>query len=389
MAGLDAIRPILETLVGFDTVSARSNLALIEWVRGYLAGHGVAATVVPNAEGTKANLYATLGPTRAGGVVLSGHTDVVPVEGQAWSSEPFAVTARDGRLYGRGTADMKGFIACALAAVPEFIAAGPRTPIHLAFSYDEEVGCLGIPHLLARLARDLPKPRAAIIGEPTSMRVVTGHKGLAAWRTVFTGVEAHSSRIEESVSAIFAAADFIAFLRGLAQEFRDGPKDPAFEPPYTTINVGRIAGGQAMNIVAGRCTLDWEFRPLPGTDSQAIIARVRRFVDEELRPALKRRHAAADVELTLLAAGPGLAPEPESVAEALARRLTGANRSGTVSYGTEAGHFQRSGISAVVCGPGDIEQAHKPDEFVAVDQLAQCAAFLAKLGDWAAASPEF
>ena len=389
MAGLEAIRPILETLVGFDTVSAKSNLALAHWVRDYLEGHGVASTLVPNAEGTKANLYATLGPSRAGGVVLSGHTDVVPVEGQKWSSEPFTVTPRGGRLYGRGTADMKGFIAAALAAVPEFLAAGLKTPIHLAFSYDEEVGCIGIPHLLARLARDLPKPRAAIIGEPTMMQVVTGHKGLAAWRTVFTGVEAHSSRIEEAVSAIFAASDFIAYLRGLAEEFRRGAKDPAFEPPFTTINVGKIQGGQAMNIVAGQCAIDWEFRPLPSTDAKAIIARIRRFVDDELRPALKARHKAADVELILLADGPGLAPEPNSIAEALARRLTGANRSGTVAYGTEAGHFQRTGISAVVCGPGDIEQAHKPDEFVALDQLAQCAAFLAKLKDWAAERPEF
>ena len=389
MAGLETIRPILETLVRFDTVSAKSNLALAHWVRDFLEGHGVASTLVPNEEGTKANLYATLGPNRAGGVVLSGHTDVVPVEGQKWSSAPFEVTPRGGRLYGRGTADMKGFIAAALAAVPEFLAAGLKTPIHLAFSYDEEAGCIGIPHLLERLARDLPKPSAAIIGEPTMMQVVTGHKGLAAWRTVFTGVEAHSSRIEEAVSAIFAASDFIAYLRGLAEEFRRGAKDSAFEPPFTTINVGKIQGGQAMNIVAGQCAIDWEFRPLPSTDAKAIIARIRRFVDDELRPALKARHKAADVELILLADGPGLAPEPNSIAEALARKLTGANRSGTVAYGTEAGHFQRTGISAVVCGPGDIEQAHKPDEFVALDQLAQCAAFLAKLKDWAAERPEF
>ncbi|MGH7005594.1 MAG: M20/M25/M40 family metallo-hydrolase, partial [Alphaproteobacteria bacterium] len=239
MTGLDTIRPILEMLIGFDTVSAKSNLALVDWVKDYLAGHGVASTLVPNAEGTKANLYATMGPVRAGGVVLSGHTDVVPVAGQAWSSEPFHVTAREDRLYGRGTADMKGFIACALAAVPGFQAAGLKTPIHLAFSYDEEVGCIGVPHLLARLARDLPMPRAAIIGEPTMMQVVTGHKGLAAWRTIFTGVEAHSSRIEEAVSAIFAASQFIEFLRGLAAELRRTENDPAFEPPFTTISVGK------------------------------------------------------------------------------------------------------------------------------------------------------
>jgi len=389
MTDLGAIRSILETLIGFDTVSAKSNLALVEWVRDFLKGHSVASTLIPNEEGTKANLYATIGPVRAGGVVLSGHTDVVPVAGQAWSSDPFTVTAREGLLYGRGTADMKGFIACALAAVPSFQAAGLKTPIHLAFSYDEEVGCIGVPHLLARLARDLPMPRAAIIGEPTMMQVVTGHKGLAAWRTIFTGTEAHSSRIEDSVSAIFAASQFIEFLRGVADDLRTGAKDPAFEPPFTTISVGKIEGGQALNIVPGRCVLDWEFRALPTTDATALGARIRRFVDDELRPALKAKQPAADVELLQLAGGPGLAPEPESIAEALARKLTGANRSGTVAYGTEAGHFQRTGISSVVCGPGDIEQAHKPDEFVALDQLAQCAAFLAKLKDWAAGRPEF
>jgi acetylornithine deacetylase len=386
---LERVHEILETLIGFDTVSARSNMALIQWVRDYLARHGVESSVIPNAEGTKANLYATLGPKRAGGVVLSGHTDVVPVEGQKWSSEPFRMQRRDGRFYGRGTADMKGFIACALAAVPDFLAAKLATPIHLAFSYDEEVGCLGVPHLLSRLARDLPKPAAAIIGEPTMMRVVTGHKGLAAWRTVFTGVEAHSSRIEEAVSAIFAASRFIEYLQSVAQELREGAKDPAFEPPFTTINVGKITGGQAINIVAGQCTVDWEFRPLPSTDWQALGARIRAHVEGELRPALKAKHPGADVELIQLAGGPGLMPEPNSIAEMLARKLTGANRSGTVAYGTEAGLFQRTGISSVVCGPGDIEQAHKPDEFVALDQLAQCAAFLAKLKDWAAGSPEF
>jgi len=386
---LERVHEILETLVGFDTVSAKSNMALIEWVRGYLARHGVESSVIPNAEGTKANLYATLGPRRAGGVVLSGHTDVVPVEGQKWSSEPFAMLRRDGRLFGRGTADMKGFIACTLAAVPDFLGAKLKTPIHFAFSYDEEVGCIGVPHLLARLARDLPKPAAAIIGEPTMMRVVTGHKGLTAWRTVFTGVEAHSSRIEEAVSAIFFASRFIEYLQGVAEELRQGAKDPAFEPPFTTINVGRIAGGQALNIVPGQCTVEWEFRPLPSTDYQALGARIRAHVEGELRAAMKKKHPAANAELVQLAGGPGLMPEPNSIAEALARKLTGANRSGTVAYGTEAGLFQRTGISAVVCGPGDIEQAHKPDEFVAVDQLAQCTAFLAKLKDWAAGSPEF
>ncbi len=389
MSDLDRVHEILETLIGFDTVSARSNMALIHWVRDYLARHGIESAIVPNDEGTKANLYATLGPKRAGGVVLSGHTDVVPVEGQKWSSEPFTMTRQDGRLYGRGTADMKGFIACALAAVPDLLAAKLKTPVHFAFSYDEEVGCIGVPHLLARLARDLPKPAAAIIGEPTMMRVVTGHKGLTAWRTTFTGVEAHSSRIEEAVSAIFFASRFIEYLQGIAEELREGAKDPAFEPPFTTINVGRIAGGQALNIVPGQCTIEWEFRPLPSTDYQALGARIRAYVEGELRAAMKKKHPAADVELIQLAGGPGLMPEPNSIAEALARKLTGANRSGTVAYGTEAGLFQRTGISAVVCGPGDIEQAHKPDEFVAVDQLAQCAAFLGKLKDWAAGSPEF
>ena len=389
MTDLSRAKDILARLVAFDTVSARSNLALIDWVKAELARQGVESHVVPNPEGTKANLYATIGPMRAGGVALSGHTDVVPVEGQAWSTDPFAVAEKGGRLYGRGTCDMKGFIACALALAPAFSAAKLKTPIHFAFSFDEEVGCIGVPHLLARLSRDLPKPRIAIIGEPTSMQVVTGHKGLVGWRALFVGVEAHSSRIEEAASAIFPAARFVEFVAALAAEQRAAKRDDAFDPPFTTFNVGRIEGGQAMNIVAGKCTVEGEFRPLPGVDSKSLIERLRREVDEVLAPALRARHPAADARFELFADGPAFAPEADSPAEKLARRLTGANRSGTVAYGTEAGHFQQAGISSVVCGPGSIEQAHKPDEWVEIDQLAQCLAFLARLKDWAAGDPEW
>jgi acetylornithine deacetylase len=389
MGGLAAIVPLLETLVAFDTVSAKSNLALIHWMRERLAALGVASELVHSDDGNKANLYATLGPRRAGGVVLSGHTDVVPVEGQAWSSDPFRLTARDGRLHGRGAADMKGFIAAVLAAVPDFLAAELKTPVHLAFSYDEEVGCLGIPRLLARLGRDLPRPVAAIIGEPTLMRVVTGHKGLCLSRTTVTGLEAHSSRVEEAVNAIFPAARIIGFLETLAAEWRQTPRAETYDPPYATLNVGIIDGGTAHNIVPNRCSFTWEFRPVPGLDTALVRARLARFVADAILPELRQRHPAATVTTETVVDAPMLVPEPGSPAESLALRLTGANRTDTIAFGTEGGFFQQSGIAAIVCGPGSIEQAHKPDEWIAAGQLEACAGFLAKLRHWASAAPGF
>ncbi len=383
-----AIIPMIRRLVGYDTVSARSNLALIEDVREYLGRHGVAARLVHNGDRTKANLYATIGPDVPGGVVLSGHTDVVPVEGQKWSSDPFVLAERDGQLYGRGAVDMKSFIAVALALVPAFKERRLKRPIHLFLSYDEEVGCFGAPHLLRLLGTELPKPALAIIGEPTSMRVVNAHKGVAAQATTIIGREAHSSAPQLGVSAIALMGRFMTFLEHLARELEaegDSRAMPGldFDPPWTTLNLGMIHGGTALNIIARECRLAWEFRPLPGIDIETILAGVEGFVETELRPVV--RAAGGGIVTERLCTVPALRPEVNGLAESLALHLTGQNRTATAAFGSESGQFQDAGISAVMCGPGDIAQAHKPDEFIAVDQLAACETFLLRLADWAAA----
>lgn len=385
----DAILPLVGRLVGFNTVSVLPNMALIDHVRDYLAGHGVAVRVVPNADGTKANLFATIGPDVPGGVALSGHTDVVPVEGQDWSSDPFTATPKGERLYGRGTADMKGFIAVALALVPEFKKKRLKRPIHFCFSYDEEITCLGIMSLLKLLGKELPKPAIAIIGEPTSMRVVNAHKGVSSQITTIIGRDGHSSAPHKLASAISYMGRFIGFLDKMAEELRaEGDRNAIpgldFDPAWTTMNLGAIQGGTAMNIVARECRLMWEIRPLPGVDAEAIYGRALRFLDETLRPALLAQAPEGSITTERVAVVPALRPEKNGPAEALALQLTGLNAAVTAAFGSEGGHFQDAGISAVMCGPGDIAQAHKPDEFVALDQLAQCERFLLKLADWAA-----
>jgi acetylornithine deacetylase len=386
----EAIIPLIRRLVAHNTVSARSNAALIEDVRAYLAGHGIAARVVPNHDGSKANLFATIGPEIAGGVALSGHTDVVPVEGQAWTTEPFTLTERDGLLYGRGTADMKSFIAIALALVPAFKQRRLRRPIHLCLSYDEEVGCLGVPSLLRLLGEELPKPALAIIGEPTSMRVVNAHKGVCAQVTTITGRDGHSSAPHKGASAIATMGRFMAFLDTLDEDLRLEGESRAmpgleFDPPWTTVNLGTIRGGTALNIIARECRLSWEFRPLPGVDGEAIFARAERFLDGKLLPALRAQAPEGRIVTERICTVPALRPERQGAAETLALQLTGLNATTTAAFGSEAGQFQDAGISAVMCGPGDIAQAHKPDEFIALDQLAACEAFLLRLADWAAA----
>jgi acetylornithine deacetylase len=375
---------LIRRLVAFDTVSARSNLALIGFVRDYLEAHGIGSRLTFDAAGNKANLLAAIGPSVPGGIVLSGHTDVVPTAGQPWDSDPFTAVERDGRLYGRGTADMKSFLAVALALVPEFLAARLRVPIYLALSYDEEVGCLGVGGLLADMAA-LPRPAAAIIGEPTSMQLINRHKGFYPFATTVTGRDGHSSRTHRGVNAIAYAAEIIAFLSRLADEIaRQGPFDDGFDPPYTTINVGTIGGGAAVNIIARRCSFEWELRPTPGFDVDALRRRFDAFV-ASLLPRMRAVASEADVATTLRSASPPLVPDADSPAEALVRRLTGANAAGAVSFGTEASRFQRAGIPAVICGPGSIDQAHQPNEFIAVDQIEACIAFLRKLKDWASA----
>jgi acetylornithine deacetylase len=380
---LDAVA-ILERLVGFDTVSANSNLALIDWVADYLDGLGIASTLTRSPDGGKANLFATVGPPERGGVILSGHTDVVPVAGQAWDTDPFRLVARDDRLYGRGAADMKGFIALALALVPEAVALPLQTPLHLALSYDEEVGCLGVPALIRALPQGLARPRLAIIGEPSEMRVANAHKGIQFLRTRVTGHEAHSSAPERGVNAIAAAAEIIAEIGRIAAERRAaaGP-DSRFDPPYTSFNIGRIEGGSAVNIIARDCVFEWEFRAIPGDDDAALRERVDKFVEADLLPRLRAVHPDAAVETESAALVPPLVPDPASPAEALARGLTHANETTTIAFATEAGLFQMAGIPAVICGPGSIDVAHQPNEHISRAQLAAGGEFLDRLLTWA------
>ena len=377
---------VLERLVAFDTVSAHSNRALVDWVADYLRGHGIEPLVLPSEDGAKANLYATIGPPLPGGIVLSGHTDVVPVADQAWDSDPFALTARDGRLYGRGTADMKGFLAIALALVPDFAARPLVRPIHLAMSHDEETGCIGIRHLLRHVLAHLPRPGLVIVGEPTAMKPANAHKGLRAFRTEVTGRDAHSSAPELGVSAISAAAEIVAFVDRMAADAARHPAPASgFAPPHATFNVGTIEGGTALNIIPRQCRLVWDYRALPGEDTEAVIARYRAFTEEDLLRRMRSRFPEAAVETEELATVPAMAPDPDGPAETLARQLTGANASGVVAFATEAGLFRQAGLSTVICGPGDIAQAHQPNEFITTEQMAAGERFLRRVGEWARA----
>ncbi len=376
---------ILERLVAFDTTSRLSNLALIEWVEAYLDGHGVAHRRAPNAEGTKSNLIATIGPNLAGGVVLSGHTDVVPVDGQPWSSDPFRVTARDGRLYGRGTCDMKGFLALSLAAVPDLLAAAPRKPVHLAFSYDEEVGCIGAPDMIRIIARDLPRPALVVVGEPTNMEAVSGHKGIDTFRVTVNGHEAHSSQTQLGASANMVAIRLMGMLCDLAEQLeRDADPASPFMPKHATLTIGQVNGGTAVNILARECVFLFDLRSPPGLDPKGVLAPFLArcaAMDTEL----KARFPDAGVEVAQRSHTPPLAPEDQGVAEAFARRMAGDNGpSRVVAFAAEAGQFQAAGFSTVICGPGSIDQAHQPDEFVEISQMERGGAFMARLVDWAA-----
>ncbi|MFD1191668.1 acetylornithine deacetylase [Phenylobacterium conjunctum] len=375
---------LLETLVGFDTTSRLSNLALVEWVEAYLDRHGVPHRRVPNVDGTKSNLLATVGPEIPGGVVLSGHTDVVPVDGQPWSSDPFKVTLRDGRLYGRGTCDMKGFLALALAAIPDLATAELKAPVHLAFSYDEEVGCLGAPDMIKVIANELPKPALVVVGEPTNMEAVRGHKGISTFKVTVTGHEAHSSQTQLGASAVMAAVKLMGELNALAERL-EREADPAspFTPKHATLTIGMVQGGTAGNILARECWFLFDLRCQAGQDPDAILADFyasARTMDADL----KARFAEAGVVIERRSNTPALAPEDDGPAEVFARRLTGDNGPArVVAFATEAGQFQGAGFSTVICGPGSIDQAHQPDEFVEVTQMERGAAFMARLVDWA------
>ena len=371
---------LLERLLGFDTQSFRSNLELIEFVRAHLGGLGVEARLVYDDSGAKANLWAVIGPSDVPGIVLSGHTDVVPVAGQTWTSDPFRARVEAGRIYGRGAADMKGFLACVLALAPELAAMELRRPAILAFSYDEEVGCKGVPRLIEAMLAALPAPEACLIGEPTSMRLVDGHKGKAGYRCTITGREAHSAYPQLGANAVVAAARLVGRVADMGERFAvAGPFFAGFEPPHHTSGVGRIEGGAQLNIVPRHCSFEFEFRTLPDEDPMRFVREVQAAAEQEILPALRATAPEAAVEFAEVLAYPGLVPSPDAPFARLCRELTGTERPARVSFGTEGGCFHARGIPAVVCGPGDITVAHKPDEWIALEQLERCDAFLREL----------
>lgn len=367
----DSAIGILERLVGFDTTSRDSNMPLIDWVAAYLEEHGVASIKVMDADGGKANLVATIGEQVDGGIVLSGHTDVVPVDGQDWQTAPFTLTRKGDQLFGRGSSDMKGFIACALAAVPDLVAAKLTRPVHLAFSYDEEVGCFGVHGIVDLFEAEGFKPAICLVGEPTMMRVVNAHKGAATFITRLKGKEVHSSLTHMGVNTVIYGAELVGFIAKLAEE-RKQQVDPNFDPPYTTVHVGMMHGGTAVNIVPQDCEIVWEFRAVEGDDGSDIKQRVQEFIDTDLLPRMRAVAPEADIVTEPIAEVVGLFPEKDGPAETLIKLLAQRNDTETVSYGTEGGVFQVAGISTVVCGPGDIAVAHQPNEFVDVDQISQC-----------------
>ncbi|PKP75413.1 MAG: acetylornithine deacetylase [Alphaproteobacteria bacterium HGW-Alphaproteobacteria-6] len=371
MTTLAEARRILDALVAFPTVSRDSNLPLIDWVEDYLASHGVAAHRVWNDEATKANLWCSVGPEVAGGVVLSGHSDVVPVDGQSWTTDPWTVTEKDGRLYGRGTCDMKGFVALALAAVPLALKAGLRRPLQIALSFDEETGCAGCLPMVAEMAATAPRAAAVIVGEPSRMAVVTGHKGGIGFHTAVKGFPVHSSILHQGVNAIMEAAKLIDWANAQNAANRGavpGPLAAAFVPPWTTVHVGQIKGGTAHNITAEDCVMGLDFRVVPGEDPEAWAAAYQARVDE-VAAMMRAVRPEAGITLTRAFDVPPLVPEAGGAAERLVRSITGDNGTHVVSYGTEAGHFQKAGWSTVVCGPGDIAQAHQADEYIEVAEF--------------------
>jgi acetylornithine deacetylase len=379
-------REMLSRLVSFDTTSRDSNLELISFVEDYARSYGLAPRRIPNPEGTKANLLISIGPQEPGGIILSGHTDVVPVDGQPWDSDPFNMIERDGKYFGRGTSDMKAFSAVILSLLPQLTRQPLKTPVHIALSYDEEVGCLGVRPMIADIVKSVPMPRLAIIGEPTDMKVVNAHKGIRSFRTTVTGREAHSSQTDKGVNAVMVAAELIMHLAKLAEDMRRrGDPSGRFDPPYTTVQSSTIEGGTALNILARHCLFQWEFRYLPGTSQDEILNTFNAYATNEVLPRLKAIAPEADIVTKPRAHVPALVATDGCPAEALAKQLTGRNHAEAVAYGTEAGLFQEAGIPSVVCGPGNIQQAHKPNEFIEISQVAACEQFIRKLIDHAAA----
>jgi acetylornithine deacetylase len=374
-------REILGELIAFPTVSSDSNLELITYAADLLSSAGATLSFTRDETGTKANLFATLGPAGDGGIVLSGHTDVVPVAGQDWTSDPFAMDERDGLLFGRGACDMKGFIACVLAMAPYYGSLDLKRPLHVALTHDEEVGCMGARTLVAEIERMGLRPAVAIIGEPTSMRVIEGHKGCHEYTTEFTGLEGHGSRPELGVNAVEYAARYIGRLLDLREALVGrAPARSRFTPPWTTLQIGRISGGVAHNVIAGQCSVDWEMRPVQRGDADFVKDAMGAYVERELKPAMRAVSPNADIVTHTVGEIAGLAVVEDSEARDIVFALTGQNEADVVAFGTEAGLFQALGMSVVVCGPGSIDQAHKPDEYVALDQLSACLKMLEGLG---------
>jgi acetylornithine deacetylase len=370
-------RDMIAKLVAFETVSRNSNLALIDFVRDYLDDYGIASHLIPDDTGTKANLYATVGPPVADGIVLSGHTDVVPVDGQPWETDPFTVVEREAKLYGRGTSDMKSFCAIALSLVPDMKKL--KKPIHFAFSYDEEVGCKGAPRMIKDIMAHVPHPKAVIVGEPTNLQVVTSHKGIAALKTTVTGHEAHSSQTHRGVSAVMTAARLVTFLEQLAQgRKQEGPFVEGFEPDFTTVHVGTIHGGTAVNIISRHCEFIWDIRSLPCDDPHEIIDHFLTYC-RAMEPEMKAVSPQAGIATEIIANAPALGDQPDNDAAQLVRTLTGEQKTFKVPYATEGGQFQEAGLPVVICGPGSIDQAHKPNEFIALQQVEAGTAFLRRL----------
>ncbi|MCH9765396.1 MAG: acetylornithine deacetylase [Alphaproteobacteria bacterium] len=375
---------LLSRLVAFDTTSHKSNIALVGFVEDYLTQHGVSATLVKTADGQKASLFATIGPPDTPGIALSGHTDVVPVTGQDWLSDPFTQRHEGGRYYGRGTCDMKGFLASVLALVPKAVERQLKTPLHIAFSYDEEVGCTGVRPMLAELGHQLIRPRAAIIGEPTSMRVVDAHKGPVRWQVTIKGRAAHSSMAHLGANAIRAAGELIGELARIEDDLKKTHANDRFEPGYATLQVTEIRGGNASNIVPEACSFEFDVRATPGLDPQAIEDRLKTFADQTCLPEMRRVAPETEITVTQVNSVPAFAADQSDDIIPLVLKLAEQNDTYAVSYATEAGLFQDAGVVSVVCGPGDIAQAHTANEWLAADQLEACDAFLLRLADWCA-----
>ncbi|MDI2590784.1 acetylornithine deacetylase [Pseudomonas sp. 681] len=377
---MNSSRDLLETLVAFDTTSRESNLHLIDFVRDYLAGFDVPCELVYNASRSKANLFATLGPADQPGIVLSGHTDVVPVDGQPWTVPPFELSEREGKLYGRGTADMKGYIACVLALVPALVHAPLRRPVHIALSYDEEVGCLGVRSLLKALEQRPVKPMLCIIGEPTELKPVLGHKGKLAMRCDVHGQACHSAYAPLGVNAIEYAAELIGELGRIGRRLQ-APEhhDKRFDPPFSTVQTGVICGGKALNIVPADCRFDFEIRALPSHDPSEVAQQLQAYAEQQVLPRMRAVSEQSAIHFSELSTYPGLATDAHSEAAQLIAEFSGSRAFGTVAFGTEGGLFDAAGIPTVVCGPGSMEQGHKPDEFVSLEQLEGCDAMLRRM----------